>query len=134
MKNKEVLQEIINARNICFLSSINEEGFPVTRAMLKPIKMEDGFFYLHTNTSSKKVQQFINNDKACLYFCNEQTFQGITLFGDIEILTDDKVKQEFWKNEYRIYYSKGKGLSDFTILKFHAVDGEYYNNFTVKKL
>lgn len=131
MKHGTILQTIIASTNICFLSSVNKDGFPVTRAMLKPIKMEKDILYLHTNTASNKVQQFIANPKACLYVCNEDTFQGVTLLGTMALLTNEE-KRSFWKEEYQPYYAKGEGLSDFTVLQFTMLQGAYYHNFNVE--
>jgi general stress protein 26 len=134
MKNENAIETLINAKKICFLSSVNHEGFPVTRAMLKPIEMENGIFYLHTNTSSNKVQEFLNNSKACIYFCDDQSFQGVTLLGNMEVMSNNVDKQKFWKDEYSVYYSKGEGLSDFTVLKFSLLSGKYYHDFEVEEL
>lgn len=125
------IEELMKEQEICFLGSVTAAGYPMIRAMLRPIKIEGNSFYLHTNTSSNKVQQLIKNPKSCLYVCNPTTFEGVTLLGEMEVLLAEEEKQPFWKEEYRIYYSQGEGLSDFTVLKFKAASGEHYQNFAV---
>lgn len=119
---------LVEQCQICYLSSVNEDGYPITRAMLKPVKYEDGVFYLHTNTSSKKVKQFLNNEKSCLYFCDQNSFKGVSFIGNVEVISD-KRKAEFWKEDYKMHYSKGKG--DFTVLKFIVLKGEMYSQLNV---
>ena len=66
MNAQKELQALVDKQELCFLGSITEKGYPMIRAMLKPIKIDDNCLYLHTNTSSNKVQQFLANSKACV--------------------------------------------------------------------
>lgn len=117
--------------SLCFLGSVTQDGFPMIRAMLKPIKVEGNTFYLHTNTSSNKVKQFMDNAKACLYFYDAAAFTGISLLGEMQVLTKEHEKIDFWQDDYQVYYEKGGGLPDFTVLKFTCEHGEFYQNFNV---
>ena len=38
-------------------------------------------------------------------------------------------KEEFWKNEFTMYYKGDANGGDFIILKFTAENGRYYSNF-----
>ena len=60
---KEELYNFIAKQKTAFLSSVNEQGFPVTRAMLAPRIIDGNDIYFSTNTSSKKVGQYLNNSK-----------------------------------------------------------------------
>lgn len=126
--DKEITK-LIESSDLCFLGSVTEAGYPMIRAMLKPIKVEENRFYLHTNTSSRKVQQFLDNAKACLYFYNPLTFTGVTLMGEMEVVSKEAEKQAFWRDEYQIYYEKGGGLPDFTVLKFTGKTGSFIKIF-----
>ena len=63
---KEKVLEFIKKQKTAFISSIDEEGFPITRAMLVPRRIEENTMYFSTNTSSKKVKQYLENSKACV--------------------------------------------------------------------
>ena len=56
MDNKKVA-EFISKQKVSFICSVDEEGFPNVKAMLKPRKI-DGLrqFYFSTNTSSMRVR------------------------------------------------------------------------------
>lgn len=121
---------IIDKQSICYISSIDEDGFPNTKAMLKPRK-RNGIkeIYLTTNTSSLKVRSFKNNSKACLYFCDKRFFRGIMLKGVVEILEDQETKDMIWRNGDKMYYSEGKTDPDYCVIKFTSMSARYYSNF-----
>lgn len=54
----KTIEAILDKQRVVFLSSVDENGFPNTKAMLSPRK-RDGIkvFYFHTNTSSMRVGQ-----------------------------------------------------------------------------
>ena len=66
----------------CLISYIDEEGYPVTKAMLKP-RERRGIkeFWFTTNTSSNKVKCFRKNPKASIYFVDKRYFRGASLAG-----------------------------------------------------
>ena len=131
MKNIEkIIESVIDKQSICYISSIDQNGFPNTKAMLKPRK-RNGIkeIYLSTNTSSLKVKNFKNNSKACLYFCDKKHYRGIMLKGTVEILEDQESKDMIWKIGDRIYYPKGKTDSDYCVIKFNSIKARYYSNF-----
>jgi general stress protein 26 len=131
MRNpQETIGNLIEKQGISFISSVDENGFPNTKAMLPPVKREGiKIFYWHTNTSSVRIQQYKNNPKACIYFYDKRFFRGVMLKGTMEVLEDNKIKQEIWKDEFTMYYKKGINDPDFVIIKFTAKNGRYYSNF-----
>ena len=131
MNVQEELKALVDNQELCFLGSITEEGYPMIRAMLKPIRVEENCLYLHSNTSSNKVQQFLSNPKACLYFYDAEKYTGISLIGEMDVLSEEAEKLEFWQDQYHIYYEQGDELSDFTVLKFTFDQGEFYQDFQV---
>ncbi len=115
---------------ICYLSYIDENGFPQSRAMLKPREREGiKTFYLSTNTSSDKVKCFLENSKACLYFVDGRFYRGICLSGTVEVLQTEEAKKRIWRLGDSMYYPKGVNDPDYCVLKFTAEKGRYYANF-----
>ena len=124
---ESALGDFIDARPVSFLSSVDGEGRPVTRAMLPPCcRRGIRVFYYHTNTSSRKVAQFRENPGACLYFCDEAAFIGLMLQGEVEVLEDAAAREDFWRDEYRLYYPGGVADPDYCLLKFTARSGRRY--------
>ena len=131
MKNPvETIGNLIDKQSISFISSVDEDGFPNTKAMLAPVKREGiKTFYWHTNSPSMRVKQYRNNPKACIYFCDKRFYRGVMLKGKMEVIDDKDVKSEIWKEEFSMYYQGGKDGGDFILLKFTAQSGRYYSNF-----
>lgn len=127
---EKTIGNMIDKQSVCYISSIDGDGFPNTKAMLKPRKRNGiAEIYLTTNTSSLKVKSFKNNSKACLYFCDKRFFRGIMLKGTVEILEDQKTKDMIWQDGDEMYYSKGKTDPDYCVIKFTSISARYYNNF-----
>ena len=129
-EQEKLIGELADNQKTVFLGSINEQGFPNIKAMLQTRKREGiRIFYFTTNTSSMRVKQYLKNPKACVYFCNQDTFIGAMLLGTIEILTDDESKQMIWREGDEIYYPKGMTDPDYCVLRFMTQSGRIYRNF-----
>lgn len=121
---------LIDKQSVAFISSIDADGFPNTKAMLPPRKREGlSTFYFTTNTSSMRVSQYRQNPKACLYFCDKRFFRGVMLTGEVEVLEDAASKEMIWRDGDTMYYSEGVTDPDYCVLKFTAAKGRYYSNF-----
>jgi len=123
------LEKFIAKQKVSFICSIDENGFPNMKAMLKPRK-RNGIreFYFSTNTSSMRVKQFRNNPNASIYFYHKGLikYTGVMLVGKMEVLTDQKIKSELWKRGDTMFYKKGVTDPDYCVLKFTAESGRYY--------
>lgn len=129
-KTTEIIDNILNGVTVSYLTSIDEDGFPNTKAMLTPVKREGiQTFYWHTNSLSLKVRQFRGNPKACVYFCDERSFLGVMLKGTMEVVDDIDAKKSIWQDDFSMYYQGGVDGGDFILLKFTAQSGRYYSNF-----
>lgn len=121
---------IADKQKVCYISYIDENGFPQVRAMLKPREREGiKTFWLSTNTSSKKVDCFRANPNACLYFVDNRFYRGVCLTGKVEILETAEAKQRIWRIGDKMYYSKGVTDPDYCVIKFTAEKGRYYSSF-----
>ena len=132
MKDAEkTIGGLIEKQGVSFISSVDKDGFPNTKAMLPPSKREGiKTFYFHTNTSSMRVSQYQKNPKACLYFCDKRFFRGVMLKGTMEVLEDSASKEMLWNDKYTMYYPLGVTDPDYCILRFTASSGRYYSNFS----
>ncbi|SEU28312.1 General stress protein 26 [Lacrimispora sphenoides] len=128
---EKTIGNLIDKQGVSFISSLDDEGFPNTKAMLPPRK-RDGIktFYFTTNTSSMRVKQFRSNPKACIYFCDKRFFRGVMLKGTMEVLEDAASKEMIWQEGDTMYYPKGVTDPDYCVLKFIAQTGRYYANFS----
>ncbi len=127
---EKTIGNIIDKQSTVYVSSIDEEGFPNTKAMYAPRKREGiREFYFTTNTSSLRVKQFRDNPKACIYLCDKRFYRGVMLKGIMEILEDSDSKEMIWQPGDTMYYPQGVTDPDYCVLKFTAKEGRYYSNF-----
>ncbi|MCL2150290.1 MAG: pyridoxamine 5'-phosphate oxidase family protein [Dehalococcoidia bacterium] len=132
LRDKEqTIGNLIDKQGVSFISSVDSDGFPHTKAMMPPRKREGiKIFYFSTNTSSMRVAQYLTNPKACIYFCDRRFFRGVMLRGTMEVLKDATSKEMIWHDGDTAYYSKGVTDPDYCVLRFTAQTGRYYANFS----
>jgi general stress protein 26 len=120
-------QELAERSEIAMVGSIGNDGYPNIKAMFKIEAEGLKTIWFSTNTSSKRVSQFRENPKACVYFFDSDRFAGLLLVGDIEIMLDPDSKNRFWHEGWEVYYSLGPTDPDYCLLKFSAKWGNYYH-------
>ena len=127
---KELIAQMADKLPIAYIASVDQEGFPWTKAMLKPRKREGiKTFYFTTNTFSIRVAQYKANPKASIYFCDAKGFKGMMLRGTMEVLTDAASKEMIWHDGDTQYYPGGVTDPNYCVLKFTAIDGRFYSDF-----
>ena len=127
--NQNKIKRFIDKQKVAFICSVDDDGFPNTKAMLKPRKrigLKE--FYFSTNTSSMRVAQYRKNPKASIYFYHKGLIKyvGVMLKGKMEVLTDQKTKDSIWRHGDTMFYKKGVTDPDYCVLKFTATSGRYY--------
>lgn len=113
MRNVETtIGNLIDKSGISIISSVDQEGYPNTKAMLK-VRKREGLrrIYFSTNTSSMRVAQFRENSKACVYFFDRRFFRGVMLVGNMEVLEDAASKEMLWEKGDTLYYPQGGNRS-----------------------
>ncbi len=127
--DKEGITGFIKKQKVSFVCSVDENGFPNVKAMLKPRK-QVGLkeFYFSTNTSSMRVKQYLDNPNASIYFYHKGIvrYEGVMLTGTMEVLTDQKTKDMIWRKGDTMFYKDGVTDPDYCVLKFTAKSGRYY--------
>lgn len=88
--------------------------------------------YFSTNTSSKRVGQFLANPKACVYYCDEtkDKYKGSLFTGSIEVCTDHDTKAMLWHDGDELYYPKGIDDDDYCVYKFTDETVNYYHRLS----
>ena len=133
---RDELFKFIADQKTAFLGSVNEGGYPVIRAMLAPRVIDGNDVYFSTNTSSKKVKQYLENNKACAYFYKRGRFkyQGAALLGEVQVCEDQPTKELIWRFGDKLFYKQGVTDPDYCVLKLTAKSAEYYCDLKVVQL
>ena len=123
------IEKFIKKQKVAFICSVDEDGFPNVKAMLRPRKI-NGLkqFYFSTNTSSIRVKQYLNNPSASIYFYHKGLikYTGVMLKGKMEVLADQETKNMVWRKGDTIFYRGGVTDPDYCVLRFNAENGRYY--------
>ena len=127
---KSLIAQMAGTLPIAYISSVDDEGFPCTKAMLAP-RVREGIkvFYFTTNTFSLRVAHYKANPKASIYFCDAEGFKGMMLRGTMEVLNDAKSKEMIWREGDTQYYPGGVTDPNYCVLKFTAIDGRLYSDY-----
>lgn len=133
--NNKIKTEICDLRrnaNVAYVGSINESGYPQVKGMLVLEHESMKTHYFSTNTSSKRVKQFLNEPKACVYYVDDtkDKYKGALFTGTIEVCTDHKTKEFLWRDGFEMYYPKGIDDEDYCVYKFTAETVNYYHALT----
>ena len=123
------IENFVKKQKLSFIGSVDKNGYPNMKAMLKPRKI-NGLkeLYFSTNTSSLRVKQFQNNPNASIYFYHKGLikYTGVMLLGKMEVLTDQETKNMIWRKGDTMFYKKGVTDPDYCVLKFTVETGRYY--------
>jgi general stress protein 26 len=130
-ENTAKIYRTIKRARASLLGAVDANGAPNIKALLKPRKQEGvREFWFSTNTSSRHVQQYLDNPTACLYFFHKGLVfnQGVLLIGRMEVLTDPESKQMLWqRGDQQLYYKQGVTDPDYCVLKFTASSARYWD-------
>ena len=133
--------ELMDRVKAAYLSTVDSGGFPNTRAMLNlrntalypGLKTlfrkhsKDLAVYFSTNTSSIKVKQALDNDRASVYYCDPEDWRGLLLIGQLEQVKSPAEKKAIWQKGWEMYYKKGSDDPDYAIFKLVPRSVRYYH-------
>ena len=113
--DKSEIFSFISKQKTAFIASVNDEGYPVMRAMLAPRRIEDDCIYFTTNTSSNKVKHYTENSKASVYVYSRGMvrYQGVCITGEMEVCTDQPTKDSIWRSGDKLFYNLSSTVSSF---------------------
>lgn len=137
---KKISMELMETSKAAILTTIDSEGYPITRAMFNLRnteqfpefseifnKQENEFIiYISTNTSSSKVEHIKTNSKISVYYCDPETFKGVMFGGEVDIVDDIDKKSKIWLDWWTRYYPEGLEDPDYTLLKLNPKTARFY--------
>lgn len=131
---KEKAAEILQRCEVVTLASVNEDGFPRPIPISK-IKTESiSTIWMATGTNSVKTKNFQSNPKAGL--CFQENGNSVALTGEVEVVTDEKLKLELWQDWFIAHFPGGPTDPGYVLLKFNAHQATYFidGTFVHRKL
>jgi general stress protein 26/ketosteroid isomerase-like protein len=139
MDVRQLCLNIMSTTVVCDLATIDEHGFPhvTTINNLRCAKEYPNLVKLHeesnnpftiymsTNMQSHKMARMQTNRKASVSFCDEAGRIGFMLGGEIEIITDQALKNRVWQKGWTMHYPGGPESPEYGLirLKPRAIEG-----------
>ena len=137
---KQHCLDLMEESKAAYLTTIDPEGFPITRAMFNLRNKEQfpefsDFFksqenqfilYISTNTSSSKITHIKQNPKISVYFCDADEFKGVMFGGTAEIVEDRELKHKIWLDWWDRYYREGVDDPDYSLVQLKPTQARFY--------
>ena len=120
------IDNLVKNSEVASIGFLDKDGNPSIRRVFSTWHKGLGGHLISTNTSSLHVQAFLKNNKACLYFDNCQTFQGVCFTGTVIVHFDHEYKAMIWSAGDENYYPNGVADEDYCVLEFQADHGRDY--------
>ena len=123
---KDEIMNLVNRSLFATIGYTDERGRQNVRRVFCVWHKGLGRHLISTNTSSAHVQSLLKNGNACLYFSDDEAFEGLCLFGNAVIHFEREYKELLWNEGDEKYYPKGVEDEDYCILEFIAESGRFY--------
>ena len=101
------------------LITIDNSGFPKGRMMENLPLGEDIVFWFATGNQSSKVAEIKNNPNANVFLYRPVDHSSISVQGKAEIVTDDAVRKEKWKERWTAFWKEGPTDPAYTLIKIN---------------
>lgn len=90
---KEEIYEFIAHQKTSLVFSVEEDGYPTTRALIQLVRIEENKIWFATYTSSRKVRHYRANPKTCIYFyVKGRNFRGVESKETMEVCANQVIK------------------------------------------
>lgn len=131
---KEKATELLQRCDSVILASVNKEGYPRPVPMSKIATEDITTIWMSTGANSLKTADFLSNPKAGL--CFQDKGDSVALMGEVEVVTDENLKQEYWQDWFIHHFPDGATDPNYVLLKFTASHATYWieGTFVHKKL
>ena len=123
---KEEIMELIDRSLFASIGYNDAEGKPNIRRVFCVWHKGIGRHLISTNTGSSHVQSLLRNNDMCLYFSDDDAFEGICLYGKAIPHLDREYKELLWNEGDEKYYPKGIDDEDYCVLEFMAESARFY--------
>jgi len=144
MNQKEAIEkalDLMETAEAAYLSTVDDSGYPQTRAMLNlrnaekyPVlekvfqeHLHDFLVYFTTNTSSEKMVQIAHDPRVSVYYSIPGEWRGLMLGGRVSVVRDMDVKKSLWQPAWEMYYHGGPPDPDYTILSLAPTIAKLYH-------
>jgi general stress protein 26 len=120
------LRELIEDYDTAMLVTTERDNRMHGRPMAVADVDDKGAVYFATSNKSAKVKEVKKDATAYVIFQGDSKY--VTLRGESEIIEDRALIDELWKEDWKIWFPKGKDDPNLCIMKVNPVEAEYWDN------
>ena len=120
------IQNLIDRSLFASLGFLDADGTPAVRRVFCAWHKGIGRHLISTNTSSGHVAALRRDGRACLYFSDDVTFEGVCLTGRAVPTRDESLRKLLWNDGDEKYYPLGVDDPDYCIIEFTADRADFY--------
>lgn len=121
-------KDLVEGSLIAQVGTLDGEGSPRVISMIAAEKEGLRTIWFSTNTSSEHVAQLEKDPRASVHFAQweSEPWRGLTLGGRMDVLRDRASRERLWEDGCERFYPKGVDDPDYTVLRFTAEWGKFY--------
>jgi len=123
---KNEIMGLVSRSLFADLGYLDEDGRPAIRRVFCTWHKGLGHHLISTNASSSHVQCLLGKGDACLYFADNDTFEGVCFSGNASVRFEREWKRLLWHPEDVKYYPGVIDDPDYCVIEYTADRGRYY--------
>jgi len=123
---REHLYDLLKDFDTAMLVTRSDDGHMHARPMAVAEMRPDADAYFVTGIDSPKVAEINASSDVTLTFQSKTQFASVS--GRATIVRDRALIDRLYKEDWKIWFPKGKTDPSISILQFNAQDGEYWDN------
>ena len=104
---KDEMMNLVNRSLFATIGYTDEEGRQNVRRVFCTWHKGLGRHLISTNTSSAHVKSLQKNSNACIYFSDDEAFEGLGLFGPLNVHFEKEYRELLWNEGDEQYYPNG---------------------------
>jgi general stress protein 26 len=121
------IQKLIDSSNVCLFTTQLSEKPLSTRPMGTMKADDDGNIWFFSNSYSNKNREIKDDNRVQLFYSNNGNSEYLSIYGEAQILNDQKRINELWNPIVRAWFLGGKTDPDITIIKVKPAHVYYWD-------
>ena len=125
---RKAAEELVEGSLIAQVATLDTDGSPRVVSMIAAEKEGLRRIWFSTNTSSEHVALLERDPRASVCFSQwaSEPWRGLTLGGRMDVLRNHASRERLWEEGCERFYPKGVDDPDYTVLRFTAEWGKFY--------
>ena len=122
---KKIMIDFVKSYPFSNLITIGSNGFPKGRMMAHLPLGNDMAFWFATSIKSNKIKEITGNKSSSVFVYRPTDHSSVKAYGKAAIVKDAKTKKKYWKDEWKMFWSKGPADPDYVLIKVTPKSLEY---------